>query len=101
MSSLNGIAPWLKRINYFGKSFALVNALIITIMFSIATMIIMLVVILLNRTRMEKEERLKQYLAETYQGMIIDYLTGSAQMSSVHSIGHLQEAGSYKSDDRC
>ena len=76
---LNYDSPWLKRINYFGKSFALVNALIITIFISIATMLILLVVILLNRTRMEKEEDLKQYLAETYQGMIIDYLfTGSS-----------------------
>jgi hypothetical protein len=72
-------SPWLKRINYFGKSFALVNALIITIMISVTTMIILLMIILLNRTRMEKEEDLKQYLAETYQGMIIDYLfTGSS-----------------------
>jgi HEAT repeat protein len=70
---------WLKKINYFGKSFALVNALIITIFISIVTMVILLMVILLNRTRMEKEEELKQYLAETYQGMIIDYLfTGSS-----------------------
>lgn len=76
---LNTESPWLKRINYFGKSFALVNALIITIFISIMTMIILLAVILLNRTRMEKEEDLKQYLAETYQGMIIDYLfTGSS-----------------------
>jgi hypothetical protein len=75
---LNSESPWLKRINYFGKSFALVNALIITIFISIITMIILLIVILLNRTKMEKEEDLKQYLAETYQGMIIDYLfTGS------------------------
>jgi hypothetical protein len=76
---LNSESPWLKRINYFGKSFALVNALIITIFISIMMMIILLMVILLNRTRMEKEEDLKQYLAETYQGMIIDYLfTGSS-----------------------
>ncbi|MDX9726084.1 MAG: HEAT repeat domain-containing protein [Bacteroidales bacterium] len=76
---LNSDSPWLQRINYFGKSFALVNALIITIMVSILTMIILLMVILLNRTRMEKQEDLKQYLAETYQGMIIDYLfTGSS-----------------------
>jgi len=76
---LNTDSPWLKRINYFGKSFALVNALIITIFISIVTMLILLMVILLNRTRMEKEEDLKQYLAETYQGMIIDYLfTGSS-----------------------
>lgn len=76
---LNTESPWLKRINYFGKSFALVNALIITIFISIMMMIILLMVILLNRTRMEKEEDLKQYLAETYQGMIIDFLfTGSS-----------------------
>lgn len=76
---INDDSPWLKRINYFGKSFALVNALIITIIVSITTMIILLMVILLNRARMEKQEDLKQYLAETYQGMIIDYLfTGSS-----------------------
>ncbi|MBN2665107.1 MAG: HEAT repeat domain-containing protein [Bacteroidales bacterium] len=76
---LNSESPWLKRINYFGKSFALVNALIITIFISFVTMIILLMVILLNRRRMEKEEDLRQYLAETYQGMIIDYLfTGSS-----------------------
>jgi HEAT repeats len=75
----NNDSPWLKRINYFGKSFALVNALIVTIIVSITTMIVLLMVILLNRTRMEKMEDLKQYLAETYQGMIIDYLfTGSS-----------------------
>ena len=76
---LNSDSPWLKRINYFGKSFALVNALLITIFISFVTMIILLLVILLNRRRMEKEEDLRQYLAETYQGMIIDYLfTGSS-----------------------
>jgi len=76
---LNSNSPWLKRINYFGKSFAFVNVLIITITLCIAMMIILLAVILLNRTRMEKEEKLKQYLAETYQSMIIDYLfTGSS-----------------------
>lgn len=76
---LNSNSPWLKRINYFGKSFAFINVLIITITICIATMIILLIVILLNRARMEKEEKLKQYLAETYQSMIIDYLfTGSS-----------------------
>ncbi len=76
---LNVKSPWLERINYFGKSFAFVNVLIITIILCIAMMIILLAVILLNRARMEKEEKLKQYLAETYQSMIIDYLfTGSS-----------------------
>ena len=76
---LNSDSPWLKRINYFGKSYTLVNALIITIFISFTTMLILLTVILLNRRRMEKEQDLRQYLAETYQGMIIDYLfTGSS-----------------------
>jgi hypothetical protein len=76
---LNSESPWLKRINYFGKSVGFVNALIISIVISICTMLILLMIILLNRTRMEKEEDLRQYLAETYQGMIIDYLfTGAS-----------------------
>jgi HEAT repeat protein len=76
---LNVNSPWLERINYFGKSFAFVNVLIITIAICIFMMIVLLAVILFNRTRMEREEKLKQYLAETYQSMIIDYLfTGSS-----------------------
>lgn len=75
---LRGDSPWLTRYNYFGKSVALVNALIFTIVFSVATMIILLVVILLNRTRMEKEAKLRQYLLEQYQALIIDYLFGDA-----------------------
>lgn len=71
---LNSDSPWLKRINYFGKSFAFVNALIITIFLSILSMIILLAVILLNRSRLEKEEKLRSYLSETYQTMIVDYL---------------------------
>jgi len=83
---LNSESPWLKRINYFGKSFALVNALIITIFISFVTMIILLMVILLNRRRMEKEEDLRQYLAETYQGMIIDYLFSGSSPDKFRSI---------------
>lgn len=71
---LNSNSPWLKKINYFGKSFAFINALIITIVLSVLTMVILLCVILLNRSRMEKKEKLRQYLSETYQGMIVDYL---------------------------
>src|SRR5450759_2490144 len=73
---LNNNSPWLKKFNYFGKSVALVNALIIFITGSIFTMILFLIFILLNRTRMEKEERLRQFLLEKYQGMIINYLFG-------------------------
>jgi len=69
--------PWLRKVNYFGKSFAFINALIITISLSMLSMIILLIIILLNRTRLEKEEKLRQYLSETYQTMIVDYLFSS------------------------
>jgi hypothetical protein len=75
---LKGDSPWLNRYNYFGKSVALVNALIFTIIASFISMIVLLIVILLNRTRMEKEVRLRQYLLEQYQSLIIDYLFGNA-----------------------
>jgi hypothetical protein len=75
---VRGTSPWLTRVNYFGRSFAFINALIVTIGVSIFTMLILLVVILLNRNRMEREEKLKEYLLEKYQGLIIDYLFGSA-----------------------
>jgi HEAT repeat protein len=71
-------SPWLKKINYFGKSLVFINTLIAAIVFSISTMIILLVIILLNRRRMEKEESLHQYLLEKYQSLILDYLFGNA-----------------------
>ena len=75
---LNEDNPWLKRIDYFGKSISFVNSLIATIAFSITTMLVLLIVILLNRRRMEKEEKLRQYLLEKYQGLILDYLFSNA-----------------------
>lgn len=75
---LNGNSPWLKRINYFGRSIAFINALIVSILVCIITLVILLFFILLNRTRMEREDHLHQYLMEKYQGLIIDYLFGSA-----------------------
>jgi hypothetical protein len=68
--------PWLWQVNYFGKSFKLVNALIVTIVISTVTMIILLIIILLNRNRMEREQKLQQYLLEKYQGLIVEYLYG-------------------------
>ncbi|MBN2634541.1 MAG: HEAT repeat domain-containing protein [Bacteroidales bacterium] len=70
--------PWLRRIQYFGKSIAFVNALIITIIISLGSMLVLLLIILLNRRRMEREARLHQYLLEKYQGLIVDYLFGTA-----------------------
>ena len=83
---LKGDSPWLRRFNYFGKSVALVNALIIAIIFSFATMLILLVVILLNRNRMEKEARLRQYLMEQYQSLIVDYLFGNTSYEAFRKI---------------
>ncbi|MBK8884698.1 MAG: HEAT repeat domain-containing protein [Bacteroidales bacterium] len=82
----DGNSPWLKRIKYFGESFALVNSLIITILFSIFSMIVLLIIILLNRRRMEKEEKLHQYLMEKYQNLIVDYLYGGATDEEFKSI---------------
>jgi len=76
--AFSGDSPWLTRYNYFGKSVALVNALIIAIIASFTTMLILLLVILLNRRRMEKEAKLRQYLLEQYQSLIIDYLFGNS-----------------------
>jgi hypothetical protein len=75
---LKGDSPWLTRYNYFGKSVALVNALIIAIIASFASMLALLLVILLNRRRMEREAKLRQYLLEQYQSLIIDYLFGNS-----------------------
>ena len=74
--TFNGNSPWQSKFVYEGKSIALVNALIITIVLSIITMVLLLIAILLNRRRMEKESTLRQYLLEKYQGLIVDYLFG-------------------------
>ena len=81
-----GTSPWLRQIKNFGESFALVNALIITILLSIFSMITMLIIILMNRRRMEKEEKIHQYLMEKYQSLIVDYLYGSATSKEFKSI---------------
>ncbi len=81
-----GNSPWLKRIKYFGESFALVNALIITILISIFTMITLLIIILMNRRRMEKEEKLHRYLMEKYQSLIVDFLYGTAAPEEFRAI---------------
>jgi HEAT repeat protein len=86
MFFLQGDNPWLNRYSYFGKSVALVNALIFTIIGSFISMIILLVFILLNRNRMEKEARLRQYLLEQYQSLIIDYLFGNTGSDAFRKI---------------
>jgi hypothetical protein len=81
-----GNSPWLKRIKYFGESFALVNALIVTILISIFTMITLLITILMNRRRMEREEKLHNYLMERYQSLIVDFLYGTAAPEEFRAI---------------
>jgi hypothetical protein len=49
-------------------------------------MIILLVIILLNRKRLEKEDLLHQYLLEKYQSLIINYLFGYASPEEFSSI---------------
>ena len=74
-----GNSSWIDRITYHGRSSRLVITLLIIIMFSILSMAVLLIVILLNRTRMEKEARLREKLMEQYQGMVIDYLFGNTK----------------------
>jgi HEAT repeat protein len=82
----DGDNPWLSSVNYFGRSVALVNLLIIVIAGSIITMLSLLVFILLNRRRMERRARLYQYLLESYQGLIIEYLYGEADAGKFRQI---------------
>ncbi|MCA1756631.1 MAG: HEAT repeat domain-containing protein [Bacteroidales bacterium] len=82
----HGDNPWLSSVNYFGRSVALVNLLIIVIAGSIITMMSLLVFILLNRRRMERRAKLYQYLLEAYQGLIIEYLYGEADAGRFREI---------------
>lgn len=82
----DGENPWLSSVNYFGRSVALVNLLIFVIAGSILTMLSLLVFILLNRRRMEKRAKLYQYLLESYQGLIIEYLYGEADAEKFRQI---------------
>lgn len=69
-----------------GRSLALVGVLLTTIFVLIVTMLTLLILILLNRTRMAKEEKLRQYLLENYQTLIVDYLFGDAPPDKLNKI---------------
>jgi hypothetical protein len=70
--------PWLWEIKTFGRSFLLVNMLILVILVCTSVMLALLISILLNRARMERQTRLKQFLMEKYQTLILDYLFGQS-----------------------
>lgn len=79
-------SPWLRNITYNGHSITLVNALIIVILSCFTTMVILLIAILLNRRRLERETRLTEFLMEKYQGLIVDYLFGNTQPEDFKAI---------------
>ncbi len=67
----------------FKKSPTLVLVLYIVIIYSILTLIVLTVFILLNRSRMQKEENLRQQLNEQYQLLLIDYLFDEEQRKEI------------------
>ncbi len=74
---IEGKSPWLAEVTYFGHSYALVYILLAIIILSISSVFVLLVIILLNRTRMEKVKAHYNKLLEKYQTLVIDYLFGS------------------------
>lgn len=58
----------------FDKSPLFITILYIVIIYSIVTLITLLIIILLNRGRMEREQKLKDYLKEKFQVQLMDYL---------------------------
>jgi len=65
-------AGWV--LENFQKSPTLITILYIVIIYSIVTLITLLIFILLNRRRMEREQKNKEYLMEEYQQLLMDYL---------------------------
>ncbi len=63
----------------FSKSPAFITILYIVIFYSILTLVTLLIIILLNRSRMDREKRLKEYLFEAYQKLLMDYLFDEEQ----------------------
>lgn len=75
-----------RNINYSGNKFInefifdfnkpgfLITALILVILFSLTSMVIALVMVLINRNKMMRIEKRKQYLREEYQTTLVNYL---------------------------
>ena len=69
------VAEYLEWILYRMNKIPLVLVILYGItFFSIITMLVLLVFILLNRSRLEREARLRAYLMEKYQRLLMDYL---------------------------
>ena len=64
---------FISRYN-FDRSYTLIISLFMVIVYSIATMLILLIIILLNRNHLEKRAKTNQFLKEKYQEALIDFL---------------------------
>ena len=79
---------------HFKKSPLLITILYIVILYSIITLIVLLIFILINRARMEREQRIKESLSENFQQQIMDYLFDPDRKEEVTR--HLVEVASDK-----
>ena len=69
-----GQSLWLKEFSIFGASFYLVDILIWTTVSFVSVMIILLMVILAHRTRMERRDGIRKNLLSQYQTLLMDYI---------------------------
>ena len=58
----------------FKKSPLFITVLYIVIIYSIITLITLLIIILMHRSRLVHDQKLKEYLLEKYQELLMDYL---------------------------
>ena len=72
---VNVIAIYTNRVlRRFKKSPLFITVLYIVIIYSIITLITLLVIILMHRSRLIHDQKLKEYLLEKYQQSLMDYL---------------------------
>lgn len=74
-TSSNSLSSYGERIFIrFDKSPLFITILYAVILYSLVTLITLLIFILLNRNRIRQEEEQEQYLKEVYQRMLMDYV---------------------------
>ncbi len=72
---VDGLPDYANRLLVrFKKSPLLVIILFSVILYSIVTLITLLIIILIHRSRLQREQTLKDYLLEKYQQLLMDYL---------------------------
>lgn len=67
----------------FEKPDILIKSLTFMVVYFIASMLIILMVILIHRSRMESVEKRKQVLREKYQGLLVDFLFSTDNANKV------------------